>query len=396
MDKSIRPPEPEKKAVKSRHRMNRSSRQTHEVVHISLDIPELKTIIRNIKKLAYSVGCFNSYTFALMKMLDQNMCGFSVCLQNEPNSDERKIKVTRTKPEDENSPASPRYLGRVRQLQLEMVQKIFKVINSKIAALEAYFLREIPEIRKVFEQAQLLLLEKGQNQRKAKTRLREEPDYLPRLFEYQVGKSVDKASQFKSMLMTNIRAMRYTYCSELVFLLDSDNTIVIYDLFQRRICHQLNQWPFRTRNFILRRNLNFYNSKSLLKVEFSKFDQFLQRGDAHQKEKRIVTQDDFHDLAYISLSVRDYFQRFPDEIWFHKRGKRDKYILVFQFAKKSQLLFFNFVYKFTKLQTKRRNESIRTSERGSSMMNLSRSVSLHKQKTKKVSRLFTRGPGPSE
>lgn len=380
--------------MKSRHRMNRSSRSTQEDVHISLDIPELKTIIRNIKKLGYSVGCFNSYTQALMKMLDQNMCGFSICLQNEKQSDQRKVKVSRTKAEDEGSPNGGDYLNKVRKLQMEMAEKIFRVINTKIATMEAHFLREIPEIRKVFQQAQLLLQEKVNNQRKA--RLREEPDYLPRLFEYKIGANVDKPSQFKSMLMTNIRTMRYTYCSELVFLLDSENTIVIYDLFQRRICHQLNQWPFRIRNFILRRNLNFYNSKSLLKVEFSKFDQFLQRNHDPDQQLGPVTQDDFHDLAYISLSIRDYFIRFSDEIWFHKRGKRDKFILVFQFIKKSQLIFFNFVYKFTKLQIKRRNESIRTSGRGSSMMNLSRSVSLHKQKTKKFSKMLTRISGPSE
>lgn len=399
MKNSTRPAEPQKKTMKSRHRMNRSSRQTQEVVSISLDVPELRGIIRNVKKLEYSVGCFNSYTQALMKMLDQSMCGFSICLQRDKDAEHRRVKVSRASKKGEDTSeggASSQYLKGVREAQIEMSEKIFREINTKIQKLEEHFLREIPEIRKVFQQARLLLLDKGTSDWASKRTLRTEPEIFPRLKEYSPPKNVGKESQFKTLLLANIVAMRYTYCSDLLFFLDSENRVVIYDLFQRRICHQFSQWPFRLRNLILRRNLNFYNSKSLLKVEFSKFDQFLSRGSAAEGKTGPVTAEEFHDLAFIGLSLKDYFSRFSDEVWFHKRGKRDKYILVFQFFKKRQLMFFNFVYKFTKLQKKTRNESIRTSQRGSSMVNLSRSVSLHKQKTKKISRLFTRTQGPSE
>ena len=378
--------EPKSKLMNPKHRMNRSTRPIKQEIKINLNIPELKSMIQNLKKFSYSVGCFNSYTKALMRILDNNMFGFNICLQPENQVNSNKVKVSFKKDKETSSLNTARstYLKKVRNSQLDMVNQIFREINKKIEKMEAYMIKEIPELKQIFQQTQLLLGEN--NNRRAARMQREEPNYFPRLFEYTISSKIEKASQFKNMGFSHIVTMRYTYCSELIFFLNSDNTIIIYDLFQKKICQEINQWPFRIKDLIFRRNLNFYNSTSLLKVEFSKYEQFVDRNESSQTNLEGVNQNDFQSLAFTSLSIKDYFIHFADEIWFHKRGKRDKFILVFQFEKKNQLFFFYFIYKYKKFELKDRNESIRNSK--SSMMNLSRSISLHKQKTSKFNKFF--------
>ena len=385
---------PEKKKVNLKHRMNRSTRHSPETIKINLEIPELKKLIKKLKKLCYAIGCFNSYTTAMTKMLDNSMFGFSICLQKDEQSGLRKVKISRMK-EDEQFEAEitpAMYLNKVRSRQIEIVEKIFKVINEKIRVLEAFLIKEIPEMVKIFQQEQILRVQNTSTSRGSTRLPRETSGYLPRLYEYKPDPNIHKPKRFK-MNFTNIVAMRYSYCSHLLFFLNSENKLVVYDLFQQKISQEISQWPFSIKNIILRRNLNFYNSKSLLRVEFKKFDHYVSVEEEKGESAKVVTEKDFENLAYIVLEMKDYFSNFSNNIWFHKRNKWDKYILVFQFHKKNQLFFFYFVYKFKELQEKKRRETLKnasTASRGSSMVNLTRSVSLHKQKTSKFSRMFTK------
>jgi hypothetical protein len=277
-------------------------------------------------------------------------------------------------------------------MQLEMVEKIFKVINKKLTVMEMYLIKALPEIVKIFEQEKILRMTRDNNS-KRNGRLRQAiPEIIPKLFEYSKDSNAIKPKKFK-LGFANIRAFRYSYCSDLLFLFNSQNTIIVYDLYQTKVVQEISQWPWSIKNLILRRNLNFYNSKSILKVEFNKIDDYMDIDSEVKNSSNIVTENDICNFAYNVQEINEYFSEFSNNVWFHKNNKRDNYIMVFQFEKKNQLIFFYYSYKFRKIENEKKNAKNGNSlQRGSSMMNLSRSVSLHKQKKSKMSRMFTKEP----
>ena len=160
-----------------------------------------------------------------------------------------------------------------------------------------------------------------------------------------------------------------------------------------KVCQEISQWPWRIRDLIIRRNLNFYNSKSILRVEFNKLDTYVETTKIDYENSK-VTENDILNFAYNVLEMNEYFHEFSNTVWFHKNNKRDNYILAFQIEKKNQLIFFYYCYKFRKLEDPKRKKERNGNSltRGSSMMNLSRSVTLHKQKKSRMSKMFTKQP----
>lgn len=374
--------------------MNRSSRNTPEIIKFNLEIPELKKIIKEMKKLTYAIGCFNSYSSALMKMIDYNTFGFNFCLQEGGIDGGKRVKVSRMKEEDETEihSSSAKYLEKVRKYQIEMVEKIFRVINQKLTKLEAHLIKEMPEIIKIFEKEKILRMEKLHGNKRSARLRNSAPEIIPKLYEYIADSNISKPKRFK-LTFQNIIAFRYSYCSDLLFLINSQNTIIVYDLFQMKVCQEISQWPWRIRDLIIRRNLNFYNSKSILRVEFNKLDTYVETTKIDYENSK-VTENDILNFAYNVLDMNEYFNEFSNTVWFHKNNKRDNYIMAFQFEKKNQLIFFYYCYKFRKLEDPKRKKERNGNSltRGKSMMNLSRSVTLHKQKKSRMSKMFTKQP----
>lgn len=336
-------------------------------IKVKLVYPQLKKLLFSLKKLEYSVGCFNSCSSALMKILDESMFGFAVFLKgNSPTEKqvsgceigENKLSHLERKRKE--------YLKLVRQKQQKIGEHIFEPLNLKLEKLESYLVEHIPGFKIIYKNYENQ--RKMGNKTKKRMQMQNEQiklQILPRLVTYRAHeRSLKKA--FKN-LPKNIFNIRFDYCSELIFFLGSNGSVFIYDLAQKKICQHIRDWPFEIIECITRRNLNFYSENSFWVVKFRKFKE-IEFQASFESGSEVVTEESLQQFIHHKRGIRDYFEGFSDEIWFHKEELNDKYLLAFQFAKVNKLFLFELKFNLAKQEFK--NKEIKQFLKGNSVQNL--------------------------
>lgn len=280
-----------------------------------------------------------------MEIIDQSMFGWAIFLKNEGEIGSQ-IKMSSSNLEEISSKEKEgkNYHNFLQKQQELMGQKTFSVLNQKLVLLESILKNHVPGFDEIFK----LLIEEEISKIGGRRRQSSLPgdlpiEYFTRLFIYKKAKKNKKIFQ---NIGENIVAIRYNYFSELMFLQTTDS-VIIYDLFQKKIYQIINGWPFRIKNFIIRRNLNYYTMKKTLNLSYKRYENFCVDYRSNIKIKEI-TETNIKEFIFEFRSITKYFKTFSNEVFFQKKDMVDKYVLVFQFFKSNKLCFFDFHYCFHK------------------------------------------------
>lgn len=365
--------------------MNVSSKSEHELVN-SEDFSEM---IENIKKLSYAVGCYNAFHSAFLRTLDSSMFGINIGFEQGSSPYKTKIKdMTKTKIS---------LLHFTRQIELMISKEVLTKINNKLKLLEMLMAQEIPNMKSLFREIAEFFQEENNKGTPGKRRASSVPQIrlFPKLEIYDHRTEIFK-KRHRSLTFNNIRFMRYDYSSDLIFLVNTENSLIVYDLIQKTIYSTLNQWPFPLSDIKIRRDLNYYTSPDVLKIQYQKFERFSAEEEEDfgmgkmVKSKNLVVEKDIKDLAYSMAETNKYFDDFADNMWFFKRGRVDNYFIACKFESKQQVFFFQFINKFRKFVTSTRKINSGKSSKLSSMVSLKQSITLHKKKKSTASKYLNR------
>lgn len=306
---------------------------------VRLEFPQLRSLLLALKKLEYVVGVFNSFSGALMKMLDESLFGAAVFLKGAaPETAQVCGSFVDRAALSALENARAEYFDFLREKQTRIAQRVFRPLNEKLRLMEEYLFEHVPGLRLVWQNHRSEQAFAAGAKSKAPAKQSPAPGgLLPRLELYEARpRSLKNA--FKSLPKGAV-ALRFDYCSEALFVNVGRRSVFMFDLFQKKVVLHLRDFPFALGECITRRNLRFYTEKSKLQVKFHSFNQ-VEVEDSLDADPGAVTEKSLGLFAAQKKVIRDYFRHFSEEVWFHRKEAEDDYALVLTFRDSDLLCVF--------------------------------------------------------
>ena len=331
-------------------------------------------IVMLLKQLSYAIGGFNSYSIGLMRMVEDSLFGNLIFVDKA-----RRLQMLRSTPE--NTSRFCTYLEEVTRAYEDFSSSTIAQLNAKLDKFEQLVSAEIPNLRNIYmeESIALKLAKKGSN--KLKDDSFEEEPIFPKLFQFR-----RRPAKTFSFDIDDVASIYYPDYSELLFVQTNSNSIVVFDIFQKKVSFRFEEWPFKINKILVRRNLNFFKVVDPNKIRFLSVKDLKKNSegkiDSSKRflESSVMLEMDFRENLFSVEMIKNYFEDLEDKVWFYKDGIVDSYSLILENPKTYELYFFNFKNKQMAIQP---DSPKRGNKRDYSLANLKRSVKEFKSKQSK-------------
>lgn len=319
-------------------RTNETSKSDNEVFNSK----DLLMVVILLKKLAYAVGAFNSYSTALMKIVERSFFGTVLFTDR---ASKLHVLDARSKLAEEQL----EYMPEVARLFQKLGEETISRINRKMALFEQTLSEEIPSLKQMYLEESISKNASRRASRHSSLKEAIEEDVIfPPLYEHR-----SETRSGHTMTIADVARVHYPEFSDLVFILTKHNTVSILDMVERRVRFELTDWPLKIKNLLVRRNLNYFRVVDPTKNEL------LQIKDLKRTSEGRISKSDVIHSSHIMLEnvmrsnlssleiIKSYFQDLGARSWFHKEGIVDSYSMVLESERGGEIYFFNFKDKPT-------------------------------------------------
>lgn len=288
----------------------------------------MKELLNDLITMEFLVCLFNSFTKNLAKHVDRSLFRTVISLSNNSNLKTKRLSG--------DSKAKDKVIIKFIRFQSEFVNEILKPINARIEDLETRIEADFPDLPEI-----LALEKKNRSRSKCKNKKKSRQidfniDYLSKLFCFKETSTWRIEGKIKQ---NNVAKFKFCYCSDYLFLLTNDNSLIVFDVFEGCKLWTLSKFSGQINDFVLRRNLNVYSSEYMIPAMLNEMSMLIQR--VIKGNSSVVSAVDFL-KSYISISyeLREVFEDFFLKTVLANWQIVDEHALALQFQKLGRVKLF--------------------------------------------------------
>lgn len=297
-------------------------------------------VIILLKKLVYAIGAFNSYSTALMKIVERSL--FGTVLFTDQASKLHVLDARSQAPQERFE-----YLSEISRLFQKLGEDTIRKINRKMATFEETLSQEIPSLKQMYLEESMPIKSSRKTSRNSSfIKSNDEDAIFPPLYEHAVDNQPKEG-----VTVADVVRVRYPEFSDLLFVQTKHNSVSILDMVERKVRFELTDWPFRIKNLLVRRNLNYFRMvdptrNDLLRIKDLKKtnEGRISKSDVIRSSNVMLENDMRSNLSSLEL-IKNYFETLGSQCGFQKKGIVDSYSLVVETERDSNIYFFNFKNK---------------------------------------------------
>lgn len=318
---------------------NETCKSNQEVIKSS----NLKDFFEILVQLTYAVGCYNSYTSGLMKLLENSMFRNSVYIDTMNNF--YVIPDSKNSSKDINN-SSINYLTKIKNVQEQFSKTIIYGLNKKLRKMESILDKTLPEFQNSYRDqidefgSSLKVPKKGK-----KNSLKEKKSIFPKLFVYKINNKNLQITKIE-----NIRDFSYPHCSEMMLLQTTLNQLWIFDLINRQITKKIKNFNFSLSKVLVKRNLSGYQYKLMPQKNCIRLNEFLKKIEMvfyedkkeSSKSDAVIFTKDVDSIIHSIKIVNEYFQKMEQHLWINPDFINESFSIIMANDEKNELLYFNY------------------------------------------------------